>query len=203
MFSNFVFHLALLSASPSVYSPCSLLQVLFINFIYSLSIKNFCYELYLSRICSYVILFLLPPVADLFLCTLIQPFRRIFFRYFRMPRFICIVLCWPVSIKSSSFTRIFCFIFLCGVVKLICGCLWGCFLYIEFLNVSPSLVVSLVAVSIYKYICTERVFPTKISWWSFTRFWVTVSRSRSPGHFCNSLDEVNSSSEFQLFLPSF
>ena len=28
-----------------------------------------------------------------------------------------------------------------------------------------------------------RIYPTSISWWSFTEFWITESLLRSPGHF--------------------
>ena len=94
-----------------------------------LSIQRFCYGLSVFIFWSRIHWFVLYPVVDLSLCFGHQRVGKIFFRYFRIPGFICIT--WPSWV--SSFATILWFISFTRLARFVCGCL---FFYLFILLVS-------------------------------------------------------------------
>ena len=111
-------------------------------FLSYLSIQYFCYVVSFNFFLNYVVAFA-SPVNDLSLYNLYQHVCRISFYVF------CLFysnLCRYLLILFS-FGNIFWFTSFICIVRLISGCLLGIFFFPWVLNVSPSLVVSLVIIS--------------------------------------------------------
>ena len=120
MFSNLVFSWVLLLASPDVYLPQDVFQILVILFSCDLAIQTSCNGL--SIPIFYFIFFPLHPVVGLSLCILHWFVGRFFFCYFGSSCFVCIA--WPWYLLSfSSFSKIFWFISSSCIVRLVCCCL--------------------------------------------------------------------------------
>ena len=119
-FSNFVFSGVLLFVSLGSPQGLWVLQMLSPSY---LSFSHSHYILSFSIFCSKIVLLLLPPVADLSLYTLYQPVGGIFFGYFKMSSFDCIVwTCQGTFWVFLFFANIFWFISSICIVRLVCGC---------------------------------------------------------------------------------
>ena len=117
------------------------------------SIQNFCLVLIFSIFYSQIILFLLPLVADLYLCTVNQSFRRNFFVILKYP---LLFIFFENSFLCQYLLIYFFLLYLQICLRLL---FWGLLLF-GFHYVSPSLEVSLVfAISWFVLLAS---FPIRI-----------------------------------------